>query len=204
MNRTLKFFASGIIGKNRAICWYLASLLVVVTGSVIAAGRFPGGFDWAYTVASALASQKHNPEGSFWFAGALGLSMAMVWPSVSTLNKALRPSASQITKSAIAALRFGLICGALVGLERLFFRHLSDEIHKAHEVLALLAFLSLYWGVLGLLISAMLRRRLYIWMLILVASPLLAIGITQFWLYLDQRDLGWVGTRWRELGVHSI
>jgi hypothetical protein len=31
--------------------------------------------------------------------------------------------------------------------------------------------------------------------------PLAAIAITQFWLYIDQRDLGWVDTGWRAMGI---
>jgi hypothetical protein len=52
-----------------------------------------------------------------------------------------------------------------------------------------------------LMVQAMLRRRLYALPLFLVTSPLVAIGITQFWLYLDQRELGWVDTNWREMGI---
>ena len=47
----------------------------------------------------------------------------------------------------------------------------------------------------------MLRQRIYVFPVLLVVTPMLAIGITQFWLYLDQRDLGWVDVGWREMGV---
>ena len=43
--------------------------------------------------------------------------------------------------------------------------------------------------------------QLFLLPVLLVASPLLAIGITQFWLYVDQRDLGWVDTGWRAMGI---
>ena len=52
-----------------------------------------------------------------------------------------------------------------------------------------------------LMVQAMLRQRVYALPLFLVASPLVVIGITQFWLYLDQRDLGWVDTSWRDMGI---
>lgn len=200
-DKNLKIRGFELTKKRQAMGWYSASLLVLVIGLFNAASRFPEGFDWFYTVASALASQKHNPEGSFWFSGALVGSMALLWRAISILEEASRSFASRNTKFSIAALRTGLICGVLVGLERLLFHHLSDEVHKAHEILALCAFLGLFWGILGLLIGAIQRRNINRWMLILVVSPLLAIGISQLWLYMDQRDLGWVRPNWRELGI---
>ena len=184
-----------------AFRWYLVSLLVLIFGTILAARHYPGGFDWHYTVASALASQKHNPTGSVWFSSAFILSMVLLWFYVSTLKKGLSPSLPVVAEFAIGAMRIGLICGVLVGAERLLIRDLSDWVYKAHEILAILFFLGLYIGVLVLLVQAMLRQRIYVFPVLLVASPLLAIGLTQFWLYLDQRDLGWVDTRWREMGI---
>ncbi len=169
-------------------------------GSFLAAQQYPGGFDWPYTVASALASQKHNPAGYMWFASTLGLAMLLLWPYVTALQKARHP-ALPATSIAIAALRAGLICGMLLGLEKLLIRDLSNWVYKAHEILGLLTFTGLYIGVLMLMVRAMLRQSVNALPLFLTASPLVAIGITQFWLYLDQRDLGWVDTRWREMGI---
>jgi hypothetical protein len=143
---------------------------------MLAASYFPGGFDWAYTVASELASKKHNPQGNFWFAGALMLAMALLWPT-------------------------GLLSGALLGLERLLIRDLSAQFYKAHEILGLFTFFGLYFGIVSFLVPAMLRQKAHVFTLMLIVSPLLAIGITQFWLYLDQRDLGWVDTGWRAMGI---
>ena len=187
--------------RRNAIRWYLASLGVFVTACYLAADRYPGGFDWVYTVASALASQKHNPDGSTWFAAGLGLAMLLLWPCVSALKNTFQPPASAATGFAITALRAGLVCGVLLGLEKLLIRDMSRWVYKAHEVLALLAFMGLYIGVMAILVQAMMRRRLYMLPLLLVAGPLAAIAITQFWLYLDQRDLGWVDTSWRDMGI---
>ncbi len=179
----------------------MASFLVLSFGSILAALQYPGGYDWVYTVASALASQKHNPTGSFWFASALVLAMVLLWPYVSALKQALHPGLAATEKFAIGALRTGLICGTLLGLERLLIRNLSDWVYKAHEFLGLLTFMGLYFGIFALLVQAMHRQRIYAFPVLMIASPLLAIGITQFWLYLDQRDLGWVDTSWREMGI---
>ena len=175
--------------------------MVLIAGILLAARHYPGGFDWHYTVASALASQKHNPAGSFWFSSAFILSMLLLWPYVSSLKQNLRLSPTVTAGFAINALRIGLVCGALVAAERLFIRDLSNWLYKAHEILAILFFLGLYIGVFTLLVLAMLRHRIYVVPIVFVASPLLAIGLTQFWLYIDQRDLGWVDTSWREMGI---
>jgi len=184
-----------------AFWWYLASVLVLGAGTLTAAMHYPGGFDWAYTVASALASHKHNPDGSTWFAGALGLSMILLWPYVSALKAMQSDSGSAWVRFGIAALRWGLICGALLGLEKLLIRDLSNLVYKAHEILALLTFAGLYVGVLTLILRSMLFRKLVILPLLLVTGPLAAVALSQFWLYIDQRDLGWVDTGWREMGI---
>ncbi len=186
---------------NSASWWYLAALAVLGAGSMLAASRFPGGFDWAYTVASALASQKHNPQGSFWFASALTLAMALLWPYVSALKQRQDSTHPELVTFSIRALRTGLLCGALLGLERLLIRDLSAQLYKAHETLGLFTFLGLYFGIISLLVRAMLSQKTHVFTLMLIASPLLAIGITQYWLYLDQRDLGWVDTGWRAMGI---
>ena len=186
---------------NRAVGWYLAALATLVTGSITAAHYFPGGFDWAYTVASALASQKHNPQGSAWFAAALTLAMALLWPYVSTLKQHQGSVHPVLARVAIGSLRTGLVAGALLGLERLLIRDLSALVYKAHEILGLLTFFGLYLGIIGLMIHATLRNRSQVFVLLLTVSPLLAIGITQFWLYIDQRDLGWVDASWRDKGI---
>ena len=189
------------IHQRACFWWYLASFLLLSSGSVLAARHYPGGYDWVYTVASALASHKHNPTGSFWFASALVLAMALLWPYVSAFKQAQHATFPAAEKFAIAALRTGLICGALLGLERLLIHNLSDWVYKAHELLGLLTFLGLYFGILALLVLTMHRQRIYAFPVLMIASPLLAIGVTQFWLYLDQRDLGWVDTSWREMGI---
>jgi hypothetical protein len=181
--------------------WYFAALLTMTIGSILAALRYPGGFDWAYTVASALASQKHNPDGSTWFAGALILAMALLWPYVSSLKKSLATPQPFAATIAIGLLRTGLVCGALLGLERLLIRDLSAWVFKAHEILGIATFFGLYGGILGLLAVAMRVHKHYLLSIALIVSPLLAIAFTQLWLYLEQRDLGWVDTHWRALGI---
>ena len=178
----------------------MMALLVMGLGSMLAAQRYPGGFDWVYTVASSLASQKHNPSGNAWFAGALIVAMLLLWPYVTALKNRFSPLLSA-ARFAIYIMRIGLISGALMGLEKLLIHDLSAWIYKAHEVLGVLAFFGFYIGIICLLVLAMFRQRIYVFPVFLAVVPILAIGITQFWLYLDQRDLGWVDVSWREMGI---
>lgn len=179
---------------------YGLSVLVIVAGALLASGSYPGGFDWAYQVMSALASRKHNPEGGAWFAGGLALGMALLLPLAYRLFKDVPKGARGESWGARLVL-FGIVCGIGVGVERLLFHHLSDLIGKAHEALALLAFLSLFPGLLLMALTRGRRSARGRWGALVVVLPLVAIGLSQLGVYLDQRDLGWVGRDWRELGV---
>jgi hypothetical protein len=185
---------------RKAFSLFLVSLLIFFSGTFVAGLHYPGGFDWVYTVASALASEKHNPTGSKWFAGALAIAMVLLWLYVTAVKEKLVLLFTP-NRFALVMLRSGLLFGTLLGLEKLLIRDLSNWVYKAHEILALLMFAGLYMGVLGLLIQMMRRQTIYLLHFMLVIAPLIAIGITQFWLYLDQRDLGWVDTSWREMGI---
>src|SRR6187551_3084413 len=107
--------------QRRALRWYAAATGIFGVGIWGAAARYPGAFDWAYTVISALASRKHNPDGAAWFAGAIAAAMACLWPVVVQLTRdGAAPRWVQ------AGLRIGVVCGVFVGLERLAFYHFSD------------------------------------------------------------------------------
>ncbi|MBC2607039.1 DUF998 domain-containing protein [Pelagicoccus albus] len=180
--------------------WYWLSVLFVVAGGYLGARAYPGGFDWAYEVMSALASQKHNPEGGHWFAGGLALGMACLFPvGFLFLRESKEGKRREVWFSRV--ILGGIFFGVLVGLERLFVYHISDVVHKAHEILALFCFLSLFIGILGLTLSRTGRSNLSRWSALWVVLPLMAIGLSQLALYFDQRDLGWVDTEWRTMGI---
>jgi hypothetical protein len=151
--------------RDRALVLCAAAGLVAASGVGLAAVRFPGGFDWAYTVISRLGSHAHNPDGAVWLSAALLAAVTLLWPVARHLGRA-GGAEHKPPKVSIAALRVGLVGGALLGLEGLFALELSRLARKAHEIVALLA-----------------------------------VGASQLALYFDQRDLGWVNTGWRELGV---
>lgn len=186
--------------RARALTTYSLSVATVLVGWFLASRRFPGGFDWVYTVMSALASRKHNPQGAAYFAAGLAVSLALLWPAASWLGK--RDDASRgLARFGLFALRTGIALGVVVGVERLVFFHFSDILSKGHEALSLLAFLSMYAGVLSLHANRARRGVASLWSAALAIVPLAAIGLSQLWLYLDQRDLGWVDRSWRDMGV---
>lgn len=179
---------------------YAVALAALAAGTALAVQKFPEPFDWAYTVMSALASRKHNPEGGWWFAGALGIAAVFLWPVVERLRASTAPP-DRLARLAILALRFGVVCALLVGIERLLIFHASALVRKSHEALALTAFLGFYAGTLGLYAHRAWRERVFLWPALLIVLPVLASGASQFALYVSQRDLGWVDRSWRELGV---
>jgi hypothetical protein len=175
---------------------FLFAIATFAAGVAISAALYPARpYDWAYVVMSALASRKHNPEGGIWFAVALGVSMLALWPVVSHLRDTAR------LRWPVLALRAALLCGIAMGVEFVVFRHVSDLVHKSHELLALGLFVGLYTGVLGLYAGRIRRDARALAGAAIVGAPLLAIGLTQLALYFDQRDLGWVDHGWRAMGI---
>jgi hypothetical protein len=186
-----------IAGKQRVLAAYAAAMLAIATGVLVAMARYPGGFDWSYSVISRLASLKHNPEGGAWICGGLLVGMVLLWP---VANHLARGDSRGRPRFALSALRVGLIGGALLAIEGLFMVDLSGIARKGHEMLALVTLLGLYTGVLGIYVHRI-RRGASIRPPLFVLVPLIAVGTSQFALYFDQRDLGWVDTSWREMGV---
>jgi hypothetical protein len=176
--------------------WYLLGTALLVMGILCAAARYPQGFDWHYTVISALASRKHNPGGAAWFAAAIATAMACLWPAVTQLTREAR-----VPYWVMISLRVGVVCGVFVGVERLVFYHFSNEVKKGHEVIALIAFLSFYAGLIGLYVNRALHRRGFLLPAILVVVPLLGVGFRELSLYVLQRDVGWADYDWKGTGL---
>ena len=186
-------------GLRRAWPCYGAALAVFAAGLALAAAAYPAGFDWPCMVVSRLASRKHNPDGSLWFSLGLAVAMLLLWPVMDRV----RPGTGlgRGGRFAGSALRAGIVFACLVGLERALFVHVSDRVDKGHEAIALLAFLSLYVGLLGTYASRLRAGTLRAWPALPSLVPLVGVGVANLALYLLQRDVGWVKPNWRELGV---
>ncbi len=188
------------VGFRGAVICFSASALIAMAGVAVAAAQVPGGFDWVYTVISRLGSRRHNPDGAVWLAGALLLTTLLLWPVAGHLDRASARLGSR-PRLTVLALRLGLLGGMLLSIEALFALDLSWLHRKGHEILALVTFLGLYGGVLGLYVHRIRHASGALWPALLVLLPLCAVGISQLALYFDQRELGWVNTAWREMGV---
>ena len=190
-----------VLRARVALATYTLAALCLVTGTALAARAYPQGFDWVYSVMSSLASLKHNPRGARWFSLALALAMVLLWP----LTVALRsdgPMQRRLARFSVGALRFGLVFGMLMGLERAVFFHASSVVDKSHEVLALLCFGGLYLGAMSqCLLRMQISKPARRWLPALLLAQLLIVGLVQLILYLTQRELGWVGRDWRALGI---
>jgi hypothetical protein len=184
------------MSRRRALAYYLAAACTLAAGTATAVAYYPGRFDWVYTVISRLASRTHNPAGGTWLAAALLTAMLLLWPVTGYLRRTL-PEA----RRAIIALRTGLIGGTLLGMEGLLQLELSALHRKGHEILALLTFAGLYGGMLGIYGRMVRQQTTFLIPALVVVIPLLAVGTSQAALWFDQRDLGWVNTGWREMGV---
>ena len=175
--------------------------MVMALGTVVAAAHFPGGYDWAYTVISWLASTRRNPVGARWLSGGALVGVVLLWPVTSYLLRAHATGEGKLPRAAVASLRVGLAGGAVLGVEGLLALRFSDHLHKAHEAVAIVTFLGFYGGVLGLYAHLIRDRLAALAPALLVILPLLAVGVTQLVLYLGQEELGWVRPEWREIGV---
>jgi hypothetical protein len=181
--------------RSAALGRYGVATAVIAAGAMIAMVRFPGGYDWGYTVISMLASSKHNPAGGVWLSGGLLVGAIVLWPAVRQLGHAAH------ARRACGALQLALLGAALLGLEGVFQLDYSGVLRKGHELVALGTFLCLYGGVLGLYVQRIRRDAAFLLPALAVLLPLVATGASQLALYFGQRELGWVNTGWRELGV---
>lgn len=186
--------------RAAALLCFGGAALAVILGVAAAARNYPGGFDWAYTVISRLASERRNPDGALWLSGGFLAGMVLLVPVTAYLARVGSESGSAGLRS-VLLLRLGVAAGIVLGLEGLLRLDLSVIHRKGHEAVALIAFLGFYGGVLGLHLHRVRRQGESVWPALLVLAPLVAVGLSQVALYFDQRDLGWVDTDWREIGV---
>jgi hypothetical protein len=193
-------FGRSDAGATESLLRFGLAVAAMGIGVLAAAGRFPGGFDWAYTVVSRLASSRHNPAGAPLICAAALVAVFLIWPVPRCLSGA-PPGSDRLASRAAQALRFAFVGVTLLAVEGLLRLETGSWIRKGHEALALLTFLAAYMGILGLYSARIREDRRHALPFVAVLTPLVGVGLTQVILYLDQRDLGWVNQSWREMGI---
>jgi hypothetical protein len=175
-------------------------------GIWIAVRRYPREYDWRYMTLSSLLSSVRDPAGHLWASagvvacGLCGFCWAAWW---------LRQSATGgagAGRSAFRVLPLGYLCMALAAA--LPGRLLPFP--KGHEMLAILAFAGVCYGMIGAYRlcffrpdrAATGRRRWYASALLAAAvSPLVLASFAQAYVFFELPDLPWVNLSWRARGV---
>jgi hypothetical protein len=186
--------------RTGSVAYFAGATLALVVGVTTAALHYPGGFDWVYMVISKLGSNTHNPIGGQWLAASLLAAVVLLWPVVRHLEQ--RDGLGRDgRRTPIVALRVALVGGILLALEGLRLVDYSGLHRKGHEIIALVTFFGLYGGVLGLYAQRIRRSAISLVPALIVVLPLGAVAASQLTLYLGQRELGWVNTGWRDMGI---
>jgi hypothetical protein len=183
-------------------------------GLLEARRHFPGEFDWRYMTVSRLLSARDNPMGYGWGIVAIESCGAaiLLW----TLLASGAPSRSSSREVATARpalgiriLRWGGIFTMASGLVPLRVANLP----KLHEMLTLVAFVCLCFGVVRVVHD---RTSRYVagqawpgWRARLVrgtasgllGAPVALAGLAQAYIFYARPDLHWVGLEWRARGV---
>jgi len=129
--------------------WYPAAMAVLALGTALSWNGFPGPYDWRYRAVSNLTSQVSNPGANIYNCIAMGITGVMLLPLPGYLRARLQNAAPRTSTFSYYALHVGLIDGIIIAFERGLFRDLSNQIHKAHEYIALVGFFVLFLCVLG-------------------------------------------------------
>ncbi len=185
-------------------------VLAFWAGLLTAARRYPTEYDWRYMTVSNLVSAELNPTGYLWAsAGIVFCSLCgLCWATA--LTQRLNHEGVEYGPSGMRALRFGYIsmmCAAVLPRQLL-------RIQKGHEILAVLAFISVCIGVVCLMFHTIdrlfqrrMRRfsghaRLYAFIVAGVpVCPILLAGLAQAYVHYVLPELPWVNISWRTRGV---
>ncbi len=179
-------------------------------GMLMAARRYPSGYDWRYMPVSNLLSPSRDPTGYLW--GSTGIVLCslcgLCWAAV--LARRWKQEDASGRLSGIRALQFGNFCMMCASL----FSHWLLRVQKGHEILAVLAFAGLLLGMIRLMFQTIertiLRRmsrfsahaRLYAAILASAAVfPILLAGLIQVYVRYMLPEFPWASFSWRARGI---
>ncbi len=170
-------------------------------GMLMAARRYPSGYDWRYMPVSHLLTPGRDPGGHLWATGGVVLCSlcGLCWATI--LARRWNLAGVEGRPSGIRAMQLGnicLMCSAVLPEWLL-------RVHKGHEIFAVLAFAGLCIGMIRLMFQTIkltfLRRmrrsighaRLYAAILASAAVfPILLAGFTQAYVHYVLPELHWV------------
>jgi len=195
--------------KFLVMVWYPTAMAVLALGTALSWNGFPGPYDWRYRAVSDLTSQVSNPGANIYNCIAMGITGAMLLPLPGYFRARLQDAARRTCIFSYYALYVGLIAGITIAFERSLFRNLSNQIHKAHEYMALVGFFGLFLGVVGFWLALawqiQRRRPMPQWamglMLLVSGAPMIGATLSEGYLYFVPNQLGWVGPHWAEFGI---
>jgi hypothetical protein len=179
-------------------------------GMLMAARRYPSEYDWRYMPVSNLLSSGRAPAGYLWASTGVVLCSlcGLCWTAV--LARRWKHEDAGDRPRGIRALQFGYFCMICAAA-------LPDwllPIQKGHEILAVLAFAGLCFGMVRLMFQTIertvLRRmrrfighaRLYAAILAGAAVlPVLLAGLAQAYVHYMFPEIHWVSLSWRSRGM---
>lgn len=177
-------------------------LLAFWSSVIVAARAYGGGYDWRYQAISVLLNPAHDPRGYLWVWAGLQLCglAGFAWTTAPSQSVAAAIAGPRV--AATRMLRLGFLCMCCSVLPDSLL-----PLSKGHELLAILAFLGIYGGVIlqnFVVTNDRLRRairlRASIWALILL-SPVLPAALTQIYLSRVRPHIPWVTPAWRARGI---
>jgi len=185
-------------------------VLAFWVGMLMAARRYPSEYDWRYMPVSNLLSPSRNPAGYLWASAGIVLCSlgGLFWAAI--LARRGKHEGAGGTLSGIRALQFGnfsMLCAALLP-------RWLNRIEKGHEILAVLAFVGLLFGMISLMFQSILRTitrrmrrfsghaRSYAAILASAAVfPILLAGLIQAYVRYVFPELPWANIPWRARGA---
>jgi hypothetical protein len=179
----------------------------VLWGGLFEAERhFPGEFDWRYMTVSRLLSERDNPPGYGWGIVAIeGCGIAILLWTLLVSYVSSRTDAATQPAPGLRVLRWGGVCTMGSGLVPLRLASLP----KLHEMLTLVAFICLCFGVVRTVHDRarrfVVRQAWGTWRARLVngvvsgllGAPIALAGLAQAYIFYLRPDLHWVGLEWR-------
>jgi hypothetical protein len=191
--------------------WHTTAPLGVLAfwvGMLLAARSYPSGYDWRFITISSLVYADRNPDGFIWARAGIALCglAGMYWTGLRI--RSAKTAAHAAESTGLWALALGYLCMASCAL--LPAQQLG--IPRAHDFLALVAFIGICIGLTSCTFQAFARsagrgelcgrHRLEAALLAGAAmSPIVLAAVAQAYVSYALPALPWVGLAWRARGI---